>query len=133
MPAYNFQARFAPKLLDGSKHSTIRGRAAKVGSTAYLFTGMRTKGCTCLGEGEIVHCAPIVLGYKQNGMPAAMLGKTQLTQMELAALAVGDGFTDAREMLGWFETTYGVRIAAGDGGHYVYKGFLITWAPQNDR
>lgn len=127
MPVYNFQARFAPKVLDGTKCTTIRGRDAKVGSTAYLFTGLRTKLCTRPGQGEIVHCAPISLGYKQNGMPAAILGCNQLTQQQLTELAVGDGFTGAREMLEWFEKTYGERIAAGDGGHYVYKGWLITW------
>lgn len=57
MPGYNFQARFAPKVLGGTKATTIRGRAATVGSTAYLFTGQRTSACARLGQGEIISSA----------------------------------------------------------------------------
>ena len=80
MPAYNFQPHFAPLILSGSKCTTIRGREAKVGATAYLFTGMRTKACKRLGQSEIVHCAPVLLAYdRHNDEPLIKLGATFLT------------------------------------------------------
>ena len=126
MPAYNFQARFAPAVRSGAKPSTIRRREAKVGSAAYLFTGMRTKKCERLGRGEIVHCKPINLGYQQNGMPRARLGGRNMTQKELFELGALDGFTSAREMLTWFEVTYKSLEFATDGGREVFMaGHLV--------
>ena len=129
MPAYNFQARFAPKVLDGSKRSTIRGRAAKVGSTAYLFTGMRTKACQRLGRGEIIHCAPITLGYDHESEPFATLLDDVLDEAAFNQLAIDDGFDCPRAMLAWFKTTYDTAtpVVHADGSRIVFKGFLITW------
>lgn len=129
MPAYNFQARFALKVLDGSKLSTIRGREAKVGSTAYLFTGMRTKACQRLGCGEIVYCAPITLGYDRDGEPFAMLDKQRLSKAEFDQLAMDDGFAYPREMLAWFKSTYDTEtpVVFADGSRIVFEGFLIIW------
>lgn len=53
MPAYSFQERFVPMILDDSKRQTIRTRRknpAKVGDTLYLYYGMRTKWCKKLKE-----------------------------------------------------------------------------------
>lgn len=56
MPAYSFQERFIPFLLDGSKDHTIRkeragrSRHARPGETVYLYYGMRTKWCQKIGE-----------------------------------------------------------------------------------
>lgn len=130
MPAYNFQARFAPKVLDGTKRSTIRRREAKVGSTAYLFTGMRTKACQRLGRGEIIHCAPIKLGYDRDGAPFATIGNQRLDEAALNQLAMDDGFAYPREMLAWFKTTYDTEtpVDLADGTRIVFEGFLTTWA-----
>ena len=52
MPAINFKAEYAPKILNGSKPFTLRKRRADFrdpapeGSRLSLFTGMRTKSCT---------------------------------------------------------------------------------------
>lgn len=130
MPAYNFQPRFAPLILSGSKCTTIRGREAKVGATAYLFTGMRTRACQRLGQSEIVHCAPILLAYdRHNDEPLIKLGAYHITEAQQEELAMQDGFARTREMLAWFkktcdkaEPTY-TKI----GDKIVYEGFLITW------
>lgn len=51
MPAINFKAEYAPKILDGSKPFTLRKRRADyrdpapIGTRLGLFTGMRTKSC----------------------------------------------------------------------------------------
>jgi hypothetical protein len=56
MPAYSFQERFIPLILDGSKDHTVRkeraGRSchARPGETIYLYYGMRTKWCRKIGE-----------------------------------------------------------------------------------
>ena len=80
-----------------------------------------------VGRGEIVACKPITLGYQQNGMPRARLGNRKKTQKELLELAALDGFTSSREMLEWFEETYGSLEFAADGGRDVFYGFLTTW------
>lgn len=56
MPAYSFQERFIPFILDGSKDHTIRkeragrSRHAVPGDKLYLYYGMRTKYCRKIGE-----------------------------------------------------------------------------------
>jgi hypothetical protein len=53
MGLYNFQARFAPAILSGSKRQTIRARRVredKPGDTLYLYTGLRQPGAKKLGE-----------------------------------------------------------------------------------
>jgi hypothetical protein len=56
MPAYSFQERFIPFLLDGSKDHTVRAertgrsRHARPGDRIYLYYGMRTKWCRKIGE-----------------------------------------------------------------------------------
>ncbi|MCK9402935.1 MAG: hypothetical protein M0Q26_06020 [Chitinophagaceae bacterium] len=54
MPAYSFQERFVPLVLNGTKRQTIRTRRekgyAKKGDTLYLYFGLRTKYCRKLRE-----------------------------------------------------------------------------------
>jgi hypothetical protein len=53
MPAYSFNERFVPMVLDGTKRQTIRARRknpAKVGDTLYLLSGLRTRNCKRLRE-----------------------------------------------------------------------------------
>ncbi|MEO8121681.1 MAG: hypothetical protein ABI606_20450 [Rhodoferax sp.] len=129
MPAYNFQNRFAPLVRSGSKKTTIRGREARIGSTAYLFTGMRTKACQRLGQSEIINCTPIKLGWRDNGCPRVQFRSQQLNTEQIAELAQGEGFSSAREMVSWFEKTYKQITHTNDGGADVYAGFLIDWIP----
>lgn len=127
MPAYNFKAQFAPAVEAGKKLCTIRGRAAVVGSKAYLYTGMRTKACRKLGQGTIVHCAPITIGYAQDGCPRAIFGKHKMTTSILCALAEADGFATPRDLVNFFRDQYKTETFTGDGGKDVFSGFLITW------
>ena len=127
MPAYNFQDRFATLVETGKKLTTIRGREALIGSTAYLFTGMRTKECRRLGAGRIVECVPISVGYQQNGIPCVMLASRSLTLDDAEQLALDDGFVDAFEMMDWFSETYkngGDKLGCEE---VVFSGFLIKW------
>lgn len=130
MPAYNFQARFAPAVLSGAKLCTIRRREAKVGSIAYLFTGMRTNACKRLNQGEIVSCEAFELCRSADGTPRVALNWLIMGQTCADALAIADGFDDVRSMLGWFQSTYGERRCSTDGSYLVFEGFLVTWVPE---
>lgn len=127
MPAYNFKAQFAPAVEAGQKLCTIRGRAAKVGTTAYLYTGMRTKACRKLGQGTIVHCADIALGYDENGLARAKFGKYKMDAVELNALAIADGFAEPQNLVDFFSDQYHSSRVTEDGGEDVFRGYMITW------
>ncbi|MDO8769550.1 MAG: hypothetical protein Q7K57_12770 [Burkholderiaceae bacterium] len=127
MPGYNFKAQFAPAVEAGTKLCTIRGRAAVVGTKAYLYTGMRTKACRKLGQGTIVHCADITLGYAQDGCPRAIYGKRKMSLFDLCALAEADGFNSPRAMVDFFRNQYKTSSVTADGGTTVYGGYMITW------
>jgi hypothetical protein len=130
MPGYNFQARFAPLVRSGLKRTTIRGRDAQVGTTAYLFTGQRTSSCQRLGKAPITSCLQIQLGWR-NGCPHVQLKGKRLTAALVQELAVAEGFVDGREMVSWFESTYKkAPIVLGDGERIVYAGYLIGWTPE---
>lgn len=128
MTTYNFEPRFAPLILSGAKFSTIRRTAAVVGSTAHLFTGMRTKDCQRLGAHEIIACRPIMLGRKDNGQVSIKLGARQVSLSEMMAIALGDGFHTPAEMVSWFEKTYDIPTNYSGCAHDVFSGFQITWS-----
>lgn len=127
MPAYNFQARFADAVEQGTKRSTIRGREAFIGTTAHLFVGMRTKSCKRLGVHRIIDCKPITLGFKQDGMPRIKLGNKVLSYSTCEVLANSDGFDSPRELVRFFRDTYKLVLATEDGGVDHFKGWLIAW------
>ena len=135
MPAYNFKPQFAPAVKAGKKLCTIRGRSAVVGTTAYLYTGMRTKACRKLGQGEITDCTAITLGYEKSGAPRLQLSMTyenygnsnEINLLKITQLAQADGFSSPLEMVNFFRDTYKFSKPAADGGIFVFSGFLITW------
>lgn len=127
MPAYNFKSQFAPAVEAGTKLCTIRGRAAKVGTTAYLYTGMRTKACGKLGQGKITYCRHIQLKRSASGAPYAVLQGRVLSDAELYKLAKSDGFFTANGMMDWFETTYECWTILPSGDALVFEGYMITW------
>ena len=129
MPAYNFQPRFAPPILSGAKRTTIRGKPAKVGGPAYLFTGMRTKACQRLGTSHVTDCLPVTLGWLGNGSPHITLGGRRLNFEQQVSMAAADGFETPREMLQWFQTTYKVPVNHSGCDHDVFAGFWIQWEP----
>lgn len=69
MPAYSFQERFVPMILDATKKQTIRTRRikgfARPGDPLYLYYGLRTKHCRKLRE-EVCDDAVTVIITEQE-------------------------------------------------------------------
>ena len=120
MPAYNFMERFATLVESGQKKQTIRknDRDAKVGDTAYLYTGQRTKRCRRIGESIIAGVYPIdstpeigpyiVIKYNENN---------SVHIIDVEKFAEADGFNSADEMLSFFDQKYGIP----------FYGYLHVW------
>lgn len=120
MRAYNFQKRFAPQILDGSKPHTIRARRKDgylpiPGEVIRLYTGMRTKQCQLLREVEVVAVRPIIITFGTS----VVIDATPLTFFDACALAVRDGFKHLSEFQDFFKEQYGD----------VFNGYLIEWKP----
>lgn len=84
MPAYSFQERFCPWVLDGSKPQTIRSRRknqAKRGDTLYLYFALRTKYCKKLREEKCDN----VKSLSVNERFGIVLYERALTATEIAA------------------------------------------------
>ena len=129
MPAYNFQEPFVPLILSGLKRTTIRRTAVEPGKPAHLFTGLRTAQCRRLGKSEVVQCAPIVIGRKDNGGPDIKLRERKLSLFDADILAQQDGFIDAADMVKWFEKTYKLQVNVSGCAQTIFSGYLIEWAP----
>jgi hypothetical protein len=91
MPAYSFQERFVPLVLDGSKPHTIRSRrknAAKKGDTLYLYFGMRTKWCKKLREEKCIDaCTIIIANNAKTDLPEIIIFERRLTDIEFELLS----------------------------------------------
>jgi hypothetical protein len=128
MPAYNFKAQFAPAVEAGQKLCTIRGKAAKLGTTAYLYTGMRTKACRKLGQGKIINNTAIRIGYEEDRCtPRFFYGAIKIAKKDFLILAKSDGFDSCLEMVNFFSDTYKTITLTPGGGADVFSGFMITW------
>ncbi len=117
MPAYNFQARFAPLVEDGRKQQTIRadrkdGRVPQVDDYAHCYTGMRTAQCRKLGMWLTVRVSRIVI--QREGI---LLDGAAIHCTDLDAFAQSDGFADWEGMLDWFDSQHGLPFA----------GDLVQW------
>ena len=102
MPAYNFQDRFIPKILSGTKSHTIRKRRkypTKVGDILWLYTGMRTKGCRLIAGALCVRVEPIVIWPFEHRVAANI-------EFSINQLAYGDGFDNRAEFFEFFKRTY---------------------------
>ena len=125
MPAYNFKKQFAPQVESGDKTCTIRAtdKGAKVGDTAYLYYGQRTKQCRKLGEGTITGVWPITIWLTSLGKPLAEIQYPEMFKpmlyfgYHIDNLAKQDGFQDADEMVSFFAKQYGLP----------FNGFLHKW------
>jgi hypothetical protein len=120
MPAYNFKPQFVAPVESGQKRCTIRGKAPKVGSTAYLYTGMRTKACRKLGEGVVTNVTRFMI-YVDNttyGLDICIFfGGIRLDEDEIVELAIKDGFKSAYDFGRFFLDVYGDK----------FSGHLIEW------
>lgn len=123
MGLYNFKARFAPFVLDGSKTHTIRAVRAnpdKPGNKVHLYTGLRTKKAKLLFRSVCVKVEEIFIRELTDG-PAINVNGLDLDDSECNALAYRDGFrsrgTDGAfaEMMEFWE------------GRLPFEGHVIHW------
>lgn len=125
MPAYNFKKQFAPMVESGEKTCTILAtdKGAKVGDTAYLYYGQRTKQCRKLGEGTIVAVSPIKIWVINLWGPVVEVKYSHIIESMLYVgyhinnLAKRDGFQNADEMVSFFAKHHGLP----------FNGFLHQW------
>jgi hypothetical protein len=116
MPAVNFQAQFAERVVRGSKRMTVRpGARFKVGDRFFGYYGMRTKRVIKLVEGNVI--AADVIEVVRGAVTVA--GR-MLTLGEAHALAVGDGFSCLVEFCAFFARQYGLP----------FTGQLVQWEPE---
>ena len=126
MPAFNFQSRFATKVLDGTKLQTIRAERkdkrphAKVGDTLSLYTGMRTKQCLLLRTARCLDILDIYINpagfYLFRGdQPIALKTK----RPDLDKFAIADGFESWEDLCQWLQSNHQVALI----------GSVIRWAP----
>lgn len=125
MVAYSFKKQFGPPILANTKTQTIRAerlgrsRHARPGEMIQLYTGMRTRQCTKLGESPCIAVWPIEL-HLRDGIVFANDGWIR-TEEDLDAFARQDGFRDWSAMVAFW--------AAEHPGVDVFEGVLIRWQP----
>jgi uncharacterized protein YqfB (UPF0267 family) len=98
MGLYNFQPRFVPRILAGTKTHTIRSERKhpdKPGNIMHLYTGLRTKR-NCFSVVPCICVEPIRID--QDG--SVYLQGKRLSPSECDALAKRDGF-DSFTMRFW--------------------------------
>jgi hypothetical protein len=118
MTAFNFKLYMAPKILDGTKLSTIRStKRCNVGDVMQLYTGMRTKSCHKIRDVVCVGVASIII----SRYSLWQLGETEGNVCpSIAPLHEQEGFLNAFEMVEFFAKEYGLP----------YRGFLHAWRPE---
>lgn len=126
MPIFNFKDRFAEAVRSGAKRQTIRARGKrpppKEGSVAYLYSGLRTKHVSKLGEHRITSVTPIAIGATQRIVriphgTGASARWVDLDPEEVEQLAQADGFASADEFFEFFQSE--------SGG--TFSGYLVKW------
>lgn len=117
---FNFKARFASRVLDGTKRQTVRraradGRVPKSGDMAACYTGLRTARSCLLVRAPIVECSFVEIDFLDRKI--AIDGDV-LSARDADAFAVADGFLDFNAMLNFFEDEHGGE---------VFNGFVAKW------
>lgn len=121
MPAFNFQAGFAPAVECGWKVQTIRAKRQnrpRVGQTAHCFTGMRTRRCRRLGAWPIDRVVPVMLTHQ-----GVWIGDRQMDEKLRDLFAAEDGFASWDQMRDWFDKQHGLP----------FRGDLVQWKHNNGR
>jgi len=131
---YNFQKRFAPFVLDGSKTHTIRAKrkhADKPGNPFHGYTGLRTKNAELLIRSTVVKVEDILI------RKTASLFQEAVELFEIAIDGVGLE-PDEKNALAWSD---GFRSSGKSGafaemmefwdGQLPFRGDLIHWTPIN--
>ena len=123
MGLYNFRPRFVPFILGKKKRHTIRATRKirdKVGSTAHLYTGLRTKKTVLLGRHPIIKVEAIEIFPRAGNEydPIVYIDGVALTKDEREKLARLDGFENLAEMAGFWH------------GRLPFSGEIIHWNPE---
>lgn len=124
MGLYNFQQRFAPFILRGSKRHTIRAHRKHpdtAGNTLHLYTGLRTKTAQLLMRVPCVKVEEIeiVSGCSADARcccsARVIVNGVELTYDECEALAKKDGFPGFAAMKTFWK------------GRVPFAGQIIHW------
>lgn len=124
MGLYNFQPRFVPYILDGSKTHTIRAERVnpdKPGNTLHLHSGLPHRGAKCLMRVPCVKVESIVIAATsmvENGAPLGVgvcVDGNPLTRDECEQLAKREGFASFEEMMAFWK------------GRLPFRGSIIHW------
>lgn len=116
MGLYNFQARFVPLILAGTKRHTIRAPRVhpdRPGNTLHLYTGLRRPGARLLDRVRCTHVSDIAITADGRVMVDGRL----LSAEECEFLARKDGFSSHAEMMRFWR----------DGGRLPFLGHMIHW------
>lgn len=114
MGLYNFKARFAPFIKNGTKTHTIRAirkNPDKPGNTIHCYTGLRQKGAKLLGRFKCVEVEPIEIDSDHF----VYVDGVELDIGEREALARRDGFKDFADMMAFWN------------GRLPFQGHIIHW------
>lgn len=134
MGLYNFQARFIPFILDGSKCHTIRaprkGIEDKAGNTMHLYTGLRTKKAKLLGRFECVRVEEIEIAAMGAGLISVWVDGIALGNDEKDMLAWRDGFRNSEPAAGasmfTFRSAFDEMMAFW-AGRLPFHGHVFHW------
>lgn len=128
MGLYNFKARFVPKIEDGSKRHTIRGRRRyedKPGDTMHLFYGARTKQCRLLMRVPCTRVQLVRIAMAKGPCRLKMffieIDGVELDRDERERLAIADGFSSFKEMMSFWT------------GRLPFEGKIYHWNPEERR
>lgn len=121
----NFSKQFVPLVESGQKLQTIRanradGRVPRVGDTAKLYSGLRTKATRQLGIRTVVECYPVHIDFETRPATVIVNGE-RLDSWQLNEFAKLDGFRSGAEMLGWFKHAHPVD---------TFEGWCVRWNPK---
>lgn len=99
MVAINFQERFVPLILNGTKTTTIhKTNRFKVGDKLQLYTGQRTKQCRKIADAVVLDVSPVTI-YHDRIIINGEYARTE-------DVAHADGFESWKEMYKWFLKTH---------------------------
>lgn len=120
MVAYNFKKAFVPKVESGEKTQTIRGtrkRHARPGERMQTYTGMRSKECRKLISDPLCKSVTPITIESCQGWHRVRVNGLHLTDRQIKALAIADGFETVEEFIEFFKSNHGLP----------FEGVLIKW------
>lgn len=122
MVAFNFMARFASSVEDGTKRQTIRAAGKRrppiLGEQLQLYTGMRSRDCRLLRSAPCLQVHKIAMELATRRV-RIQLGDVvrELDTDEINQLAKDDGFASSDLFFAYFTETHGE----------TFGGYLIKW------